>query len=513
MNRARRARIVATLGPASRAPGTVKALAQAGADVFRLNFSHGSHEDHAAALKAVRGAELAVKRPLGVLADLQGPKLRLGKFRDTAIDINPGDRLRLDLDPTPGDVTRVSMPHPEIFQALRTGIMLLLDDGRVRLKVVDRADDWADVEVESGLKLSDRKGVAVPQASIPISALTPKDREDLAFALRLGVDWVALSFVQRAEDMAELRRLVDGKAACLAKIEKPQALEQLDSILDYCDGVMVARGDLGVELDPEEVPVAQKRILRAARQRGVPAIVATQMLESMTSAPAPTRAEASDVANAVYEGADALMLSAETASGDYPLEAVGIMSRIIERVERDPLWPGLMDAEHAGGRGAIDGLYGGVHHDGRHRPPDGAGTAAAAGAGADAEAGDSAAASSGLGIGAAAGQAARVAGKPYRRRGRCGHGVRTGRQWPANPHFGGDALRCARGGQSVETGARPDQGASLMQRGTGRPPPRSVRHGAVQDHPPPRSRPRAASLRIRRVAFAGAASRTNPPGQ
>ncbi len=348
MNRARRARIVATLGPASRAPGTVKALAQAGADVFRLNFSHGSHEDHAAALKAVRGAELAVKRPLGVLADLQGPKLRLGKFRDTAIDINPGDRLRLDLDPTPGDVTRVSMPHPEIFQALRTGMMLLLDDGRVRLKVVDRADDWADVEVESGLKLSDRKGVAVPQASIPISALTPKDREDLAFALRLGVDWVALSFVQRAEDIAELRRLVDGKAACLAKIEKPQALEQLDSILDYCDGVMVARGDLGVELDPEEVPVAQKRILRAARQRGVPAIVATQMLESMTSAPAPTRAEASDVANAVYEGADALMLSAETASGDYPLEAVGIMSRIIERVERDPLWPGLMDAEHAG---------------------------------------------------------------------------------------------------------------------------------------------------------------------
>ena len=348
MNRARRARIVATLGPASRAPGTVKALAQAGADVFRLNFSHGSHEDHAAALKAVRGAELAVKRPLGVLADLQGPKLRLGKFRDTAIDIKPGDRLRLDLDPTPGDTTRVSMPHPEIFEALRPGMMLLLDDGRVRLKVVDRADDWADVEVESGSKLADRKGVAVPQASIPISALTPKDREDLAFALRLGVDWVALSFVQRAEDMAELRRLVDGKAACLAKIEKPQALEQLDSILDYCDGVMVARGDLGVELDPEEVPVAQKRILRAARQRGVPAIVATQMLESMTSAPAPTRAEASDVANAVYEGADALMLSAETASGDYPLEAVGIMSRIIERVERDPLWPGLMDAEHAG---------------------------------------------------------------------------------------------------------------------------------------------------------------------
>ena len=348
MLRARRARIVATLGPASRSPGMVKALAEAGVDVFRLNFSHGSHEDHAAALKAVRGAEMALRRPLGVLADLQGPKLRLGRFANVEIDVKPGHTMRFDLDPTPGDETRVQMPHPEIFKALRTGMLLLLDDGRVRLRVGERSDEWAEVTVESGSKLSDRKGVAVPEAIIPVSALTPKDREDLAFALRIGVDWVALSFVQKAEDMAELKRLVGGKAACLAKIEKPQALEDLESILDYCDGVMVARGDLGVELLPEEVPVAQKQILRAARRRGVPAIVATQMLESMTSAPAPTRAEASDVANAVYEGADALMLSAETASGDYPLEAVGIMSRIIERVEKDPLWPSLMDAEHAG---------------------------------------------------------------------------------------------------------------------------------------------------------------------
>jgi pyruvate kinase len=348
MIRARRARIVATLGPASRAPGTVKALAQAGVDVFRLNFSHGSHDDHAAALKAVRGAEMALQRPLGVLADLQGPKLRLGRFKDVEIDIKPGHRMRFDLDPTPGDETRVQMPHPEIFKALRTGNLLLLDDGRVRLRVGERHDTWADVTVESGHKLSDRKGVAVPEAVIPVSALTPKDREDLAFALRIGVDWVALSFVQKAEDMAELKRLVGGKAACLAKIEKPQALTDLGAILDYCDGVMVARGDLGVEMDPEEVPVAQKAIIRAARQRGVPVIVATQMLESMTSSPAPTRAEASDVANAVYEGADALMLSAETASGDYPLEAVGIMNRIMERVEADPIWPSLMDAEHAG---------------------------------------------------------------------------------------------------------------------------------------------------------------------
>ncbi|GAA0867613.1 pyruvate kinase [Brevundimonas basaltis] len=348
MKRARRARIVATLGPASRAPREVKALAQAGVDVFRLNFSHGSHDDHAAALKAVRGAELALKRPLGVLADLQGPKLRLGRFANVEIDVKPGHQMRFDLDPAPGDATRVQMPHPEIFKALRTGMLLLLDDGRVRLRVGERTDKWADVTVESGSKLSDRKGVAVPEAVVPVSALTPKDREDLAFALRIGVDWVALSFVQKAEDMAELKQIVKGRAACLAKIEKPQALNELESILDYCDGVMVARGDLGVELDPEEVPVAQKRIIRAARQRGVPVIVATQMLESMTSAPAPTRAEASDVANAVYEGADALMLSAETASGDYPLESVAIMNRIMERVENDPLWPGLMDAEHAG---------------------------------------------------------------------------------------------------------------------------------------------------------------------
>jgi pyruvate kinase len=243
------------------------------------------------------------------------------------------------------------MPHPEIFKALRTGMALLIDDGRVRLRVGERTDEWAEVKVESGTKLSDRKGVAVPDAVIPVSALTPKDREDLAFALRIGVDWVALSFVQKAEDMAELKSIVKGKAACLAKIEKPQALAALDSILDYCDGVMVARGDLGVEMHPEDVPVAQKTIIRAARHRGVPVIVATQMLESMTSSPAPTRAEASDVANAVYEGADALMLSAETASGDYPLEAVGIMNRIMERIESDPLWPSLMDAEHAGMEG------------------------------------------------------------------------------------------------------------------------------------------------------------------
>ncbi|MBE7217965.1 MAG: pyruvate kinase [Caulobacteraceae bacterium] len=345
MIRTRRARIVATLGPASRAPETVVALARAGADVFRLNFSHGSHEDHARTLEAVRAAEAAVDRPLAALADLQGPKIRLGRFADTRIPIAPGARLRLDSDPTPGTAERVQLPHPELLSVMREGGLLLVDDGKVRLEVTGAGDGWADVVVRQGSELSDRKGLALPGAVIPVPALTAKDREDLAFALRLGVDWVALSFVQQPSDMAELRRIVGGRAACLAKIEKPAALDDLGAILDLCDGVMVARGDLGVELEPEEVPVAQKAILRAARARGVPAIVATQMLESMTHSATPTRAEASDVANAVYEGADALMLSAESASGQFPLEAVTMMARIVERVEHDPAWPSLMRAE------------------------------------------------------------------------------------------------------------------------------------------------------------------------
>jgi pyruvate kinase len=346
MIRARRSRIVATLGPASNTAQTIQALALAGADVFRLNFSHGSHEDHAAVFKTVREAEAVVGRPLGILADLQGPKLRLGRFADKYIDIKPGDRLRIDLDTTPGDSSRIGMPHPELFAAMRPGSTLLVDDGKVRLSVKACGPDFADVEVVQGDRLSDRKGVNLPGAVIPMSAMTPKDHQDLAFALRLGVDWIALSFVQGPSDMAELRRIVQGRAACLAKIEKPAALEHLDGILDLCDGVMVARGDLGVELEPEEVPVWQKAILRAARSRGVPAIVATQMLDSMTVNATPTRAEASDVANAVYEGADALMLSAESASGQFPIESVAMMNRIMERVERDPSWPELMSAQH-----------------------------------------------------------------------------------------------------------------------------------------------------------------------
>ena len=345
MIRARRSRIVATLGPASSSFEMIVTLAKAGADVFRLNFSHGAHETHAAVYAAIREAEKVVDRPLGVLADLQGPKLRVGKFADGPVMLKPGQAFRFDSDPTPGDETRVHLPHPEILTAMRPGATLLLDDGKLRMTVTEAGAGYANTKVVNGGKLSERKGVAVPDVVIPMSPLTAKDREDLAFALRLGVDWVALSFVQAPEDMAELRRIVEGRAAVLAKIEKPQALKVLGPILDLCDGVMVARGDLGVEMAPEEVPVAQKEILRAARERGIPVIVATQMLESMTSSPTPTRAEASDVANAVYEGADAVMLSAESAAGDYPEEAVSMMNRIIERVERDPKWPELMYAE------------------------------------------------------------------------------------------------------------------------------------------------------------------------
>lgn len=347
MIRARRARIVATLGPASRSPAMVEALARAGADVFRLNFSHGTPEDHRAALEAVRAAEIAIDRPLAVLADLQGPKLRLGQFEGGKAELVAGQSFRLELNGAKGSAKGAPMSHPEIFAVLKPGVMILIDDGKLRLKVDACGPDFADTTVVQGGTVSDRKGVNLPGVVLPLSALTDKDRSDLEFALELGVDWVALSFVQKPEDMAELRSLVDGRAACLAKIEKPQALDCLDAILDLCDGVMVARGDLGVELPPEDVPVAQKQIIRAAKLRGAPVIVATQMLDSMVHSPTPTRAEASDVANTVYEGADAMMLSAESASGDFPVEAVAIMDRIISRVEQDPRWPQLMAAEHA----------------------------------------------------------------------------------------------------------------------------------------------------------------------
>lgn len=346
MHRERNVKIVATLGPASSSPDRIRALFEAGADVFRLNFSHGSHDDHLERIRSVRALEQQLNRPIGLLADLQGPKLRIGKFKTGAVDLIPGNAFRLDLNATEGDETGVQLPHPEVLGSLKPGTELLLDDGKLRLRVGHVGPGWAETEVVVGGRLSDRKGVNLPDTVVPLSALTPKDRADLAFALAHGVDWVALSFVQRPDDLREARGLIQGRAALLAKIEKPSAVDCLDEIVTLCDALMVARGDLGVEMPLQAVPGLQKRIVRTARRAGKPVVVATQMLESMIKAPVPTRAEVSDVATAVYDGADAIMLSAESASGDYPVESVRTMDSIARQVERDPLYRGIMDAEH-----------------------------------------------------------------------------------------------------------------------------------------------------------------------
>jgi len=340
------AKIVATLGPASSDAETIKALHSAGADVFRINFSHGDREDHQARVRIIRAAERELRRPIGILADLQGPKIRIETFADGPVTLEEGATFRFDQDDAPGDLSRVSLPHPEVFAALAPGQTLLIDDGKLRLEVTECSGQHIAATVIAGGEISDRKGVNVPGVVIPMSALTDKDRKDLNFALDQGVDWVALSFVQRPDDVAELRNLVSNRASVLAKIEKPAALENLPQIIELSDAVMVARGDLGVELPPEDVPSAQKRIVRMARASGKPVIVATQMLDSMVDSPTPTRAEASDVANAVYEGADAVMLSAETAAGKYPVRAVDVMNRIIRRTEADPAWRDVLDAGH-----------------------------------------------------------------------------------------------------------------------------------------------------------------------
>ena len=343
--RRRQTKVVATLGPSSSTIEVIRELVAAGADVFRLNFSHGAHDEHRARFDMLRQVEAETGRPIAVMADLQGPKLRISTFADGSIDLVEGQTFRLDLSSDPGDTNRVGLPHPEIFAALKPNTDILLDDGRVRLHVESCANDHAITTVVSGRTLSNRKGVNVPDVVLPLSALTPKDRKDLTFALKLGVDWIALSFVQRPEDLIEARGLIGDRAALLAKIEKPQAIDSLSAIIELADGIMVARGDLGVEMRPEDVPTLQKRIVREARQAGKPVIVATQMLESMVTSPAPTRAEASDVATAVFDGADAVMLSAETAAGAYPVAAVAIMDSIAQRVEHDPLYRQIIEAQ------------------------------------------------------------------------------------------------------------------------------------------------------------------------
>ena len=344
MRRLRNVKIVATLGPASSDYDTIRALHEAGADVFRLNMSHGSHDEIRERHKIIRQVEKDLDSPIAILADLQGPKLRVGVFANDAEELEEGAAFRLDLDPAPGDTTRVCLPHPEIFAALEPGARLLVNDGKIRLIVQDCGQDFANCTVEVGGTISNRKGVNVPDVVLPLAALSEKDRGDLEFVCQLGVDWLALSFVQRAKDVFEARALADGRAAILSKIEKPAAVEAFDDILDASDGIMVARGDLGVELPVSAVPPIQKRLVRKCRSAAKPVIVATQMLESMIESPMPTRAEVSDVATAIYEGTDAIMLSAESAAGAYPVEAVQTMNKVAIEVEADPTYSQIIAA-------------------------------------------------------------------------------------------------------------------------------------------------------------------------
>ena len=337
--RSRKIKILATVGPASCSPDMLLRLFKAGVDAFRVNMSHGDHATHAETIANIRKLEKDVRHPIAILCDLQGPKLRVGTFKDGKAVIRHSGHFTLDRRDEPGDETRVQLPHPELFGLLSKGQRLLINDGKIRLKVIRADENEILCSAEVGGVISDRKGVNVPDAEVPIPALTAKDRRDLSFAVEHGADWIGLSFVQRPEDLAEARKLMGGVAgsapALCAKIEKPMAVSRLDEIIELSDGIMVARGDLGVELLPEEVPPLQKKIVNKTRLVGKPVIVATQMLESMIELPAPTRAEVSDVANAVYDGADCVMLSAETAAGEWPEEAVTIMDRIAAQVERD----------------------------------------------------------------------------------------------------------------------------------------------------------------------------------
>ncbi len=344
MRRHRSAKIVATLGPASSSTEMIEKLFLAGVDVFRLNFSHGSHEDHEKRHSAIRALEKKVGRPIGILLDLQGPKLRIGTFQKPSILVEEGQTFILDKNSNPGDEKRVFLPHHEIFEAAKVGADLLLDDGKIRLKITKVSPDQLETNVINGGPLSDRKGLNAPSILLPLSPMTEKDRIDLAFGLEIGVDWVALSFVQSPKDVLEAKDLIGDKAGIVSKLEKPQAIDHLDEIVKLSDAVMVARGDLGVEMPPEEVPTIQKRIIRSCRKEGKPVVVCTQMLDSMVKSPTPTRAEASDVATAIYDGSDAVMLSAESASGEYPVESVTMMNRIITRVEQDPIYRTMLDA-------------------------------------------------------------------------------------------------------------------------------------------------------------------------
>ncbi len=341
--RQRKVRIVATLGPASRTEDMIQKLFEAGADVFRINMSHGTQADRAELIATIRAVESREGRPIPILVDLQGPKLRVGVFANKSIALKSGDKFSFDMSPVPGDESRVQLPHREVFAALKPNTSLLVDDGKMRFLVNAVTPEKISATVVIGGTLSNHKGVNVPDVVIPMAALTDKDQSDLAFALEQGVDWIALSFVQRPEDVAHARKLIGNRAGILSKIEKPSAVDQIEEIIELSDAVMVARGDLGVELPPQAVPPIQKRIIALARAKGKTVVVATQMLESMITSPSPTRAEVSDVANAVYDGADAVMLSAESAAGQWPVEAVEMMDKIAITVEADPIYKRLIN--------------------------------------------------------------------------------------------------------------------------------------------------------------------------
>jgi pyruvate kinase len=347
MRRSRKVKILATIGPASSEEAMLRKLFEAGADVFRINMSHADHDLMRTLIGRIRSVEAAVGRPIGILADIQGPKLRVGKFTNGKETLAVGQTFTLDDSQEPGDSTRVYLPHPEILTSVEPGHRLLIDDGKLELRAVKTDGHSIECVVVAGTSISDKKGVSLPDTELPVGALTEKDRADLDAVLAAGVDWVALSFIQRPEDLAEARKIARGRALIMSKIEKPQAVARLSEIMDLSDALMVARGDLGVEMPLEAVPGIQKQITRAARRAGKPVVVATQMLESMISAPVPTRAEVSDVATAVFEGADAIMLSAESAAGAYPVEAVSTMSRIAEQVERDPTYPDIINAQRS----------------------------------------------------------------------------------------------------------------------------------------------------------------------
>ena len=343
MLRERNTKIIATLGPSSSSPSKIHSLFKAGADIFRLNFSHGNHLDHRKRVFHIRQYEKRINRPIAILGDLQGPKIRIGKFNKPFFIIRTGQKFTFDLNPIHGDSKRVLLPHPEIFKSVRPNSEILVDDGKIKLLINKVSSDCIETEVITGGKISDNKGVNIPKSFIKLSPLTKKDFRDLDLCLDLSLDYVALSFVQKAEDIKKLRKIIGDQTGIMAKFEKPLAIEKMDEILNSSDAAMVARGDLGVEMPPEEVPIIQKRIVRTSRKLGKPVVVATQMLDSMISSPSPTRAEASDIASAVFDSADCLMLSAETAAGKFPVESVEIMDRIIRGVESDLSYQELLD--------------------------------------------------------------------------------------------------------------------------------------------------------------------------